>query len=69
MASPTSPRLSLSIGAAAWVPEGTAQPHALINAADAALYQAKQGGRARYVLASELAPRCELPRSQAHPGR
>jgi len=52
-ASPTRPRLTLSIGVAAWVPDGKTQPHRLINAADAALYQAKQNGRARYVLAPE----------------
>lgn len=56
-ASPTSTRLTLSIGVAAWVPDGKAhahQTHRLINAADAALYQAKQTGRAKYVLASDL---------------
>lgn len=56
-ASPTSTRLTLSIGVAAWVPDGKAhahQTHRLINAADAALYHAKQTGRARYVLASDL---------------
>jgi diguanylate cyclase (GGDEF)-like protein len=54
-ASPTSTRLTLSIGAAACIPEARRQSHGLINAADAALYHAKQTGRARYVLASTLA--------------
>lgn len=63
-ASPTSPRLTLSIGVAAWVPDGKAQvnqAHRLINAADAALYHAKQNGRARYVLASDLKDMGEPP--------
>lgn len=66
-ASPTSPRLTLSIGVAAWVPDGKThahQAHRLINAADTALYHAKQTGRARYVLANELqdmATRSTLP--------
>ena len=56
VASLTSSRLTMSIGAAACLPDAKSQPHALINAADAALYQAKQTGRARYVLASSLPP-------------
>lgn len=51
-ASPTSQRLSMSIGIAAWIPQAQNQPHSLINAADNALYQAKQTGRAQYVVAS-----------------
>ena len=57
-ASPTSQRLSMSIGVAAWVPQLQQQAYSLINAADNALYNAKQSGRARFVMASSQS---ELP--------
>jgi diguanylate cyclase (GGDEF)-like protein len=48
-ASPTSPRLTVSIGIASMVPGEHSQASSLIQAADALLYQAKAGGRNRYV--------------------
>jgi diguanylate cyclase (GGDEF)-like protein len=47
-ASPTGPRLTVSIGIASMVP-GVSMPADLVQAADALLYQAKQGGRNRYM--------------------
>jgi diguanylate cyclase (GGDEF)-like protein len=51
-ASPTSPRLTVSIGIASMVPGEHSQPSDLIQVADALLYQAKAGGRNRYMLTS-----------------
>lgn len=48
-ASPVRPWVSLSIGVAACVADGQRSPQALLQAADEALYQAKQAGRARMV--------------------
>ncbi len=48
-ASPTSPRLTVSIGIAAMVPGEHSQASSLIQLADSLLYQAKAGGRNRYV--------------------
>jgi len=48
-ASPTSQRLTVSIGIAAMVPGEHSQAGDLVQVADALLYQAKAGGRNRYV--------------------
>lgn len=52
-ASPVAAFVTLSIGVASRMPDGTASAAALINAADAAMYRAKSGGRARYEVASQ----------------
>jgi len=51
-ASPTERRLTVSIGIASMVPGEHSQPPDLIQVADALLYQAKAGGRNRYMLTS-----------------
>jgi diguanylate cyclase (GGDEF)-like protein len=51
-ASPTSPRLTVSIGIASIVPGEHSLTSDLIQVADTLLYQAKAGGRNRYVLPS-----------------
>ena len=48
-ASPTGPRLTVSIGVASMVPGEHSAPADLVQLADALLYQAKAGGRNRYV--------------------
>lgn len=45
--SPTANRVTLSIGIAVMHPDGESGPEALVAAADAALYEAKNGGRDR----------------------
>jgi diguanylate cyclase (GGDEF)-like protein len=47
-ASPTSPRLTVSIGIASMVPGEHSLPADLVQVADALLYQAKAGGRNQY---------------------
>jgi diguanylate cyclase (GGDEF)-like protein len=49
-ASPTERRLTVSIGIASLVPDEHSQASSLIQVADAQLYQAKAGGRNRYML-------------------
>jgi diguanylate cyclase (GGDEF)-like protein len=49
-ASPTSPRLTVSIGIASMVPGEHSVSADLIQVADAQLYQAKAGGRNRYIV-------------------
>ncbi|MGC3986201.1 MAG: diguanylate cyclase [Pseudorhodoferax sp.] len=51
--SPLSPWISISIGVASLVPHPGHVQEQLVMAADAALYRAKQQGRARYGLATE----------------
>jgi len=50
-ASPTGEYVSFSIGLAQIVPSGARDPESLVNAADAAMYRAKMGGRANYAVA------------------
>ena len=45
--SPTSPRLTLSIGVATLIPAQGVNPNTLVERADIALYEAKRSGRAR----------------------
>jgi diguanylate cyclase (GGDEF)-like protein len=49
-ASPTSPRLTVSIGIATMAPDEQTQASSLVQAADALLYRAKADGRNRYVV-------------------
>lgn len=53
--SPLRPWVSLSIGVAARVAEAQLPARGLVEAADAALYEAKQGGRARMVVCAKVA--------------
>jgi diguanylate cyclase (GGDEF)-like protein len=46
-------RVSLSIGVATLQPQSSLDSVAILNAADAAMYRAKTGGRARYEIADE----------------
>jgi diguanylate cyclase (GGDEF)-like protein len=53
-ASPVSEFVTLSIGVASLVPQPSLTPTTMINAADAAMYRAKSGGRARYEIANQI---------------
>ena len=50
-ASPTAPRITLSIGVACLQPEASLDATLIVRAADAALYRAKAGGRNRFEMA------------------
>jgi diguanylate cyclase (GGDEF)-like protein len=51
--SPTSQRLTVSIGIASMVPGEHSMPADLVQVADALLYQAKAGGRNQYRLGGD----------------
>ena len=53
--SPTSPRLTLSIGVATLVPPPGGKPTTLLEHADIALYEAKRAGRARHACSASAA--------------
>ncbi|WP_210547051.1 GGDEF domain-containing protein [Rhodoferax sp. PAMC 29310] len=52
-ASPTAKNVTISIGVATVVPSSGTNAKLLVNTADAAMYRAKTGGRARYESASQ----------------
>lgn len=52
-ASPTAAQVTFSIGVACLMPDATLDPTTMVNAADAAMYRAKSGGRARYEVADQ----------------
>ncbi len=53
IASQTCSQVTFSIGVACLLPDATLDPTIMVNAADAAMYRAKSGGRARYELADQ----------------
>jgi len=67
--SPTAAQVTLSIGVACLQPGATLNSTALIDAADAAMYRAKSGGRARYEAAtqSDWAMGQDTPRTRPAP--
>jgi diguanylate cyclase (GGDEF)-like protein len=60
-ASDVAPHLTVSLGVATVVPQGTVQPEDLVDLADRALYVAKEGGRNRVATTSQL-PAVSTPR-------
>ena len=64
-ASPTAPHLTLSIGVACLLPDTSVEASKMVNAADAAMYRAKTGGRARFEVAgdSDWGIACDTSRS------
>jgi diguanylate cyclase (GGDEF)-like protein/PAS domain S-box-containing protein len=56
-ASPVGPMVSISVGVASMVPHSNNSPEQLLHCADQALYQAKQTGRARFVVANTTSDR------------
>jgi diguanylate cyclase (GGDEF)-like protein len=53
VASPTAGQVTFSIGVACLLPDATLEPTTMVNAADAAMYRAKTGGRARFEVADQ----------------
>lgn len=53
VASTTGPQVTFSIGVACLLPDATLEPISMVNAADAAMYRAKSGGRARFEVADQ----------------
>jgi diguanylate cyclase (GGDEF)-like protein len=66
-ASPTAGHLTVSIGIAQAIPDGSQDPRTIVNAADAAMYRAKTAGRARLALAGQADWEIDkdAPRTQA----
>jgi diguanylate cyclase (GGDEF)-like protein/PAS domain S-box-containing protein len=56
-ASPVGPMVSISIGVASMVPHSNNSAEQLLHCADQALYQAKQAGRARFMVANTVTDR------------
>lgn len=52
-ASETSTQVTFSIGVACLMPDATLEPSSMVNAADTAMYRAKNGGRARFEVADQ----------------
>ena len=52
-ASPTGHHVTLSVGVASIAPDAAMEASTLVNAADAAMYRAKSGGRARFEVANQ----------------
>lgn len=52
-ASETSTQVTFSIGVACLLPDATLEPSSMVNAADTAMYRAKNGGRARFEVADQ----------------
>ena len=48
--SPVAGRVTVSVGVASTIPEATTEPSSLVEAADQAMYQAKQAGRNRIAI-------------------
>jgi diguanylate cyclase (GGDEF)-like protein len=68
-ASSTASRVTLSVGVASTQPDASMDAFTLVNAADAAMYRAKSGGRARYEVANQWDWSIEedTPRTQPAP--
>jgi diguanylate cyclase (GGDEF)-like protein len=68
LASPHAGMVSLSIGVACARDDRAVLPSGIMNAADAAMYRAKSGGRARYVLAGQAEWDIERDTPRTRPG-